>query len=140
MLPFDFEEPIDALNMASITCSVIKGDAPIDISWKFNNSNLFSNDGVIITRSGQRISVLSIETVRSRHAGLYTCVGKNTAGYIEHSAELKVNGITFFSYIYVLLLFFDHYFCTFFISPSHIIFPKFFLKSFHLILVSPLMP
>lgn len=124
--------------MASITCSVIKGDAPIDISWKFNNTDLFSNDGVIITRSGQRISVLSIETVRSRHAGLYTCVGKNSAGYIEHSAELKVNGIAFFSYISLLLL--DHNFSTFLIYPFHIIFPKFFLKSFHLILVSQLMP
>lgn len=80
------------MNMATLNCAVIKGDTPIEIFWKFNNRKISSNDGVLITRSGQRISVLSIESVRSRHAGNYTCVGKNPAGIMEYSSELKVNG------------------------------------------------
>lgn len=78
--------------MTSITCSVIKGDSPIEINWKFNNHTLTTNDGVLITRGGQRASLLSIESIRSRHAGVYTCIAKNTAGTVKHSAELLVNG------------------------------------------------
>lgn len=92
ILPFEFGEPVDALNVASVTCSVLKGDAPIKFSWIFNGKKIYTNDGVLITSGGQRISLLSIDSVRSRHAGNYTCIAENLAGVVQHTSELFVNG------------------------------------------------
>lgn len=92
--PFDFGDPVDAFDMATVNCAATKGDLPIDIHWKFNNHKLMgSNDGITITKSGQRISMLSIESARSRHIGNYSCVASNQAGTVEHSSMLYVNGI-----------------------------------------------
>lgn len=93
ILPFDFGTPVNAQDMATVNCAVTKGDLPLDIFWRFNGFRLFgSNDGVVITRSGQRISMLNIESVRSRHAGNYSCVASNAAGNVEHASWLRVNG------------------------------------------------
>jgi len=53
---------------------------------------VYTNDGLIVTRNSQRLSVLSIESVRARHAGNYSCVATNNAGAITQSAMLAVNG------------------------------------------------
>lgn len=79
------------MDMATVNCAVTKGDMPIDISWYFNKNKIRTNDGILITRSGHRISMLNIESAQSRHRGTYTCVASNEAGSAEHSAELKVN-------------------------------------------------
>lgn len=90
--PFDFGAPVNAMDMATVNCAVIKGE-PTEIFWMFNKfTKLSSNDGVSIIKSGQRISMLNIESVRARHRGHYTCVVKYSAGFVEHTAELKVNG------------------------------------------------
>lgn len=97
MLPqiqsFDFGDPINSMDMATVNCAVVKGDLPIDIYWMFNNYKISTNDGILITRSGNRISGLSIESVQSRHRGLYTCIAINAAGSARHVAELNVNGL-----------------------------------------------
>ena len=80
----------------SVNCAVAKGDPPIEINWMFNGSKLFTSDGILITKSGQKISFLSIESVQARHAGNYTCVAKNRAGFAEHTSELKVMGNAYF--------------------------------------------
>lgn len=74
-----------------------KGDLPIDISWwvkdEFDNERrLLTNDGIVISKTTSRTSMLSIESVQGRHRGLYKCVAKNNAGLTEFSAELKING------------------------------------------------
>lgn len=95
IFPFDFgEEPVDTLSMATINCAVTKGDTPISLSWLFNGEVVQSGyEGVIVTKSGQRISMLAIEAVRSEHAGNYTCIARNRAGEVQHSSELRVIGI-----------------------------------------------
>uniref|UniRef100_A0A182WFX7 Down syndrome cell adhesion molecule n=1 Tax=Anopheles minimus TaxID=112268 RepID=A0A182WFX7_9DIPT len=91
LLPFDFgEEPVDVQSTTTVSCAVAKGDPPIEINWMFNGSKLFTSDGILITKSGQKISFLSIESVQARHAGNYTCVARNRAGFAEHTSELKV--------------------------------------------------
>lgn len=89
--PFDFGEPVNAMDMATVNCAVTKGDIPIDISWRFQNYSITTGDGILITKNGQRISMLNIESVQSRHRGFYKCVVANAAGTVEHLAELKVN-------------------------------------------------
>lgn len=77
-----------------MTCSIAKGDLPIEISWKHNNETL--NDGLIsIVKVNRKISTLSIDSVQAQHAGEYTCVAKNLAGFTSHSTTLYVNGSSF---------------------------------------------
>lgn len=76
----------------SLQCSIIHGDLPISIFWKFNNQLLDSNDEIAIAKMGSRSSVLTIETIRDHHAGNYSCFGRNAAGTADHSVSLVVNG------------------------------------------------
>lgn len=106
IFPFDFgEESVDTGTMATINCAVTKGDTPISISWLFNGEPVQSGyDSVMVTKSGQRISMLAIESVRPEHSGIFTCIARNRAGEMQHSSELKVIGIEI-SNLYVYLPF-----------------------------------
>ena len=93
MVPFEFgDDPFDILSTTTVSCTVTKGDLPIEINWMFNENRLKSNDGILIYKSGQRISMLSIESVQPRHAGNYTCIARNEAGETRHTSELIVIG------------------------------------------------
>jgi hypothetical protein len=90
---FEFgDEPFDMMSTTIVSCAVTKGDLPIDIKWLFNGRHLRTNDGILLTNKGLRISMLSIESVQPRHAGNYTCIAKNNAGEAQHTSELKVIG------------------------------------------------
>lgn len=93
IVPFDFgQEEINAMDMVSASCTVNKGDLPIKITWTRNNQSIYSNDGVSISRTNQRISILSIESVRDRHSGTYTCIAENSGGSVNYTTSLWVNG------------------------------------------------
>lgn len=93
MTPFDFgEEILNAGDTVSLTCTVSKGDLPLDISWELNGLVLTTSNGILITRSGNRISMLSIDSVQAVHRGNYTCIAKNEAGKVWHTSHLNVNG------------------------------------------------
>lgn len=87
--------PDDAV---SVVCSITKGDLPITIWWTFlddlskEERNLSSNDGLMIMRSSLKLSVLSIDAVKARHRGNYTCFAKNKAGVSQYSTFLFING------------------------------------------------
>ncbi|XP_062698632.1 cell adhesion molecule Dscam2 isoform X41 [Aedes albopictus] len=100
IVPFSFgDEQVNQFDMVSTMCTVNKGDMPIDISWEFTSSlveprvprKLYTNDGVLLSRGSTRISTLSIDSVRDRHSGNYTCRAKNQAGASEYTAVLSVN-------------------------------------------------
>ncbi|XP_030242125.1 Down syndrome cell adhesion molecule-like protein Dscam2 isoform X24 [Drosophila navojoa] len=92
IVPFDFgEESVNELDMVSASCTVNKGDLPIDVAWTKNGGRVYTNDGIVVTKTSTRMSVLSIESVRARHAGNYSCVATNNAGESKHWAMLAVN-------------------------------------------------
>lgn len=83
------------------TCSVTKGDLPISIWWTLADShgsntpfeyNISTNDGVVISKAGNKLSVLNIEAVKARHHGNYSCYAANKAGTTKHSAYLSIHG------------------------------------------------
>lgn len=86
------------------SCSIIKGDLPINIWWRFTESdesmsfNLTTNDGVVITKPSQKISILAIDAVKARHRGNYTCFAQNKGGASQSSTYLAVNGSNFFGF------------------------------------------
>lgn len=98
IVPFDFgADQINLDEMISATCTVNKGDLPIDIAWIHVDINghekpLSSNDGIVITRTNPRISTMSIDAVGARHVGNFTCVAKNRGGGTHHSTILHING------------------------------------------------
>lgn len=97
--PFSFgEEDLNLDETAVATCALLRGDLPVDIWWTHvddflgDTRNISSGDGVIITRSNQKMSFLNIDAVKGRHRGNYTCYAKNRAGISQHSAFLSING------------------------------------------------
>ncbi|KAI4496436.1 hypothetical protein M0804_000246 [Polistes exclamans] len=96
IIPFDFgDEPANWGELVSVTCSITKGDQPLDISWAFNGTPIDTSRGsdVVIGSTNRKNSVLTIESVAARHAGEYTCSASNRAGATSHTALLTVNGI-----------------------------------------------
>lgn len=98
LAPFDFgTEPANFGDSASVTCLILSGDLPIDIEWLFNDYPINSYSGVTVVKGGKKISMLTIESVTGRNAGNYTCMAKNSAAAVSHSAQLIVNGYKRFS-------------------------------------------
>lgn len=94
IFPFTFgDEPVNSGEAISATCSILKGDFPMDISWAFDGTPIDPerSDQYTITKS-KRLSVLAIDAVAARHAGEYTCTASNRAGASSHTAALAVNG------------------------------------------------
>ncbi|XP_061930173.1 cell adhesion molecule Dscam2 isoform X24 [Apis cerana] len=94
ILPFAFgDEAASWGELVSVTCSVAKGDQPLEISWAFNGTPIGSHHGsdVVIGSTNKKNSVLTIESVAASHAGEYTCSASNRAGATTHSSRLTVN-------------------------------------------------
>lgn len=98
--PFNFgEEELNLDDSVTATCSVTKGDLPINIWWQFSGEtshelsyNLTTNDGIVITRNSHKLSFMNIDAVKARHRGNYTCFAQNKGGFSQHSAYLAMNG------------------------------------------------
>jgi hypothetical protein len=92
------EEEINLDETVTATCTITKGDLPLKVWWTIYDTyndiyqNLTSNDGLLITKSSQKVSMLTIEAVKARHRGNYTCHAQNKAGTSQHSAYLAING------------------------------------------------
>jgi Immunoglobulin domain len=102
--PFSFgEDEVNFDDTVSVMCTITKGDSQgLKIYWQFQGDedlypfNLTTNDGIVISRNNQKISMLAIEAVKARHRGNYTCYAQNRAGVTQHSAFLAVNGSNYF--------------------------------------------
>jgi hypothetical protein len=98
-MPFDIgEEPANWGDTITVTCTVLKGDHPIQIEWALNGEPISrDHPDISIVSTGKRVSLLTIDAVTARHAGEYTCTASNVAGGTSYSASLAVNGIKVFS-------------------------------------------
>lgn len=98
IVPFDFgDDAVNVQESVSAMCSVNKGDLPIKIYWSLDNgdgfhTNLSTSDSVVIAQTGNKLSVINIESVEALHRGNYTCFARNRAGIAQHSAYLSVYG------------------------------------------------
>lgn len=80
-------------------CVVLTGDDPLSISWSFNGADASSSAGIYVLKIGSRTSILTIESVRSYHSGNYTCTATNSAGRVNLTAHLAVNGTWLASFL-----------------------------------------
>ncbi|XP_052129316.1 cell adhesion molecule Dscam2-like [Frankliniella occidentalis] len=87
------DDPINSGDTAAVQCTVVKGDAPVKITWLFNGEEVVpGRRGMEVTKTGQKISALSVESVQAEHSGEYTCRASNKAGADSQTALLNVQG------------------------------------------------
>lgn len=92
ILQFSFgDDPLNYGEMLSISCTIVKGDFPVNLTWTFDDKPLYHHTDVNIVND-KRVSFLSIDKVTARHAGRYKCTAANAAGADSHTATLVVNG------------------------------------------------
>lgn len=90
--PFNFEEEANSGDSVQLTCFAAKGDLPLTIKWLHNGHPIYSQLGVITNKIGDRISLLTIPSVKDQNSGNYTCVAENRGGKSNYTASLYVNG------------------------------------------------
>lgn len=94
IIPFTFgDEPVNAGEMTSAQCTVNKGDPPLQIDWYSKGVKINGNsNGITVTKINNRMSALSIESIKAEHGGPITCTVTNKAGTTNYSSILTVNG------------------------------------------------
>lgn len=90
-----------------MTCSVHKGDLPINLSWLHNNISLGYMDGITVLKAGKKASTITIESVQEQHAGTYSCLAENKAGQVRYSDQLDVNGTFTLLFVLCKIVFFS---------------------------------
>lgn len=94
LAPFaNSDEPLHLGDYFQLTCAVLHGDSPYNITWYFNDEPIHYVDGVSILFHGKRSSSLNIEPVTERHPGRYTCIGSNAAGRANVTTTLSIRGL-----------------------------------------------
>lgn len=101
ILPFSFgDDELNLYDTISATCTVSKGDKNnLEIWWTVIEADdpnsvekiLNSNDEIEI-RTNKKISMMSIDSVKARHRGNFSCHAKNRAGEVSVTAQLAING------------------------------------------------
>lgn len=86
------EKPANWGDTVTATCTMLKGDSPIQIEWALNGEPIPSNYPDISIATSRRVSLLTIDAVTASHAGEYTCAASNAAGGTSFTAMLAVNG------------------------------------------------
>lgn len=69
-----------------------KGDLPLTIKWLHNHKPIYSHLGVLTNKIGDRISLLTIPSVRDKNSGEYSCMAENAGGKTNYTTKLNVNG------------------------------------------------
>ncbi|KAI1290168.1 Hemicentin-2 [Halotydeus destructor] len=74
----------------TVMCSLIKGTNPVKFTWFKNNKPLNGEDVKIVNIEAISASSLTIENLKSRDAGNFTCKAENAAGQDSHSLHLTI--------------------------------------------------
>lgn len=90
------DKPANWGDTVTATCTLIKGDQPVEFEWFLNGHLITEDHSDISIVTTKRVSLLTIDNVKASHAGEYTCSSSNTAGGTSFSASLVVNGINCF--------------------------------------------
>ncbi|XP_035702797.1 Down syndrome cell adhesion molecule-like protein Dscam2 isoform X2 [Folsomia candida] len=86
---FNFDDNLQEGQRTSISCNVMSGDLPIDISWLKDSQPIPPTLNVTPMRV-KFLSNLIFEELRGSHSGIYTCSASNAAATVNFSAHLVV--------------------------------------------------
>lgn len=119
------DEPLHLGDYFQLTCAVVHGDFPYNITWYFNDEPITYFDGVSILMHGKRSSSLNIESVSAQHSGNYSCKGSNRAGQASITSTLSIRGLCTFSHKQFYLQFWQCYYSVR-LYDFFIVFPQFY--------------
>ncbi|GAB6026762.1 Down syndrome cell adhesion molecule-like protein 1, variant 2 [Chamberlinius hualienensis] len=89
--PFVFPRLLYEGMRARVSCVVTKGDLPITFSWLKDHQPLENDFGVTIRQDDHFSSSITFSSIRPAHSGNYSCIAKNSADTVNHTASLLVN-------------------------------------------------
>jgi hypothetical protein len=87
-------------SFATLQCIVGTGDLPLVIQWEYPGIHE-PNSGISTMLAGDRVSLLTIPVVASKHFGNFTCIASNSAGHDMYTTLLMINGLRKQVYIFV---------------------------------------
>ncbi|KAI1305179.1 Down syndrome cell adhesion molecule -like protein [Halotydeus destructor] len=90
--PFRFPVSLIEGNSVIATCSVLEGDAPIDVTWYKDGVHFDPRLLASVHKSemGDLGSSLIFRNIGQEHSGNYTCRARNTVGVVNYTAEMVV--------------------------------------------------
>lgn len=93
-MPFTFgDDSFNTGDTTGVSCTIVKGDLPIQIKWTLNNEPIITGEnGITINKLSAKSSVLNIASVEKEHRGQIKCIATNMAGSDTYASELSVNG------------------------------------------------
>ena len=92
-MPFSLQDSVLHEGMrVQLFCAVIEGDLPITIEWLKDGKPIPPFLQVTTNNLDKYSSSLIIAQVSSQHGGNYTCVARNAATTVTHTAPLYVHG------------------------------------------------
>lgn len=95
-LPSSQDNPLFLGDYFQLNCAVLHGDSPYNITWYYNDESVNNMEGITVMMHSKRSSSLSIESVLAEHAGKYSCIGANHAGFTEVSTNLTIRGLWYY--------------------------------------------
>lgn len=108
--PFEFDAAVFYGESIQVLCNVPKGDTPLNLTWYFRDRPLAKQDSVIITKLGDRSSLLAIPSTTEKNSGNYTCAVSNIVASTNHTATLNVQGThTFVDSLFVCWFIFCYF-------------------------------
>ncbi|KAG8187814.1 hypothetical protein JTE90_001188 [Oedothorax gibbosus] len=87
--PFIFPTNVVIGQKASVSCTAISGDPPLDFRWLKNGKEI-SSGGSITIRNVVDVSVLVIDSVDATFTANYTCQLRTSGGLDSYTASLNV--------------------------------------------------
>ena len=92
IVPFEMKEALSLGQDTALTCNVLRGDLPLEISWHVDGAAADGVRGARVISAGPRMSILTLQAVGADSSGVYKCTASNDVGEATHSAQLTVKG------------------------------------------------
>lgn len=89
--PFSFPHNLREGMRAGVTCLITDGDLPITIQWLKDGKPIASYLDVTTNTLNEFTSTLTINSIKPRNNGNYTCIAQNAAAVKNYTAPLLVN-------------------------------------------------
>eukprot|EP00095_Tigriopus_kingsejongensis_P001845 maker-scaffold10_size831480-snap-gene-7.22 protein:Tk01845 transcript:maker-scaffold10_size831480-snap-gene-7.22-mRNA-1 annotation:"down syndrome cell adhesion molecule-like protein" len=90
ILPFNVPTRLQRGDRLSLTCTVFKGNQPLDLSWLVDDHSL-QDPAMKSIRIDEFTSMLSIPSLSHAHNGNYSCLAANEAGEARYSQPITVH-------------------------------------------------
>ena len=78
-----------------LNCQVLKGEKPFNYEWRFNDENLVYDENVMKHSPYEDLSILTINNLKFKNIGNYTCSISNRHSKDSSTTEVKFNGNSF---------------------------------------------